>query len=84
MKIIACVAALSIWTAPAFGQNPVFTMPGQEAPPAPEAKQPTAKGISPVDDGAIVCPSLDEVNWLFRRSGAPGLPAATCQSKHVN
>jgi hypothetical protein len=69
MKIIACVAALSIWTAPAFGQNPVFTMPGQEAPPAPEAKQPTAKGISPVDDGAIVCPSLDEVNWLFRKIG---------------
>lgn len=31
--------------------------------------RPTAKGISPVDDGAIVCQSLDEVNWLFREIG---------------
>jgi hypothetical protein len=71
MKTIACVAALSICIAPAFGQSPVFTMPGQEpmAQSAPSKKIPTAKGISPVDDGAIVCPSLDEVNWLFREIG---------------
>jgi len=32
-------------------------------------RQPTAKGISPVNDGAIVCQSLDEVNWLFSQIG---------------
>ena len=71
MKTIACVAALSMCIASAFGQKPVFTMPGQEPPveAAPTSKQATAKGISPVDDGAIVCPSLDEVDWLLREIG---------------
>lgn len=71
MKTIACVVVLSVCIAPAFGQKTIFTMPGQQPPvDAPAApKQPTAKGISPVDDGAIVCPSLDEVNWLFREIG---------------
>lgn len=31
---------------------------------APAFSQPTAKGIDLVD-GAIVCPSMDEANWLF-------------------
>lgn len=69
MKKIACVVALSMCIASAFGQKPIFAMPGQEILPAPEPKKLTAKGISPVDDGAIVCPSLDEVNWLFREIG---------------
>lgn len=71
MKTIACVAALSMYIAPAFGQKPIFTMPGQEplVRSEPPKKNPTAKGISPVDDGAIVCSSLDEVNWLFREIG---------------
>lgn len=30
----------------------------------PAFSQPTAKGIDLVD-GAIVCPSMDETNWLF-------------------
>lgn len=69
MKTIAFVAALSMCVTPAFGQKPMFTMPGQEIAPAQAPKQTTAKGISPVDDGAIVCPSLDEVNWLLREIG---------------
>jgi hypothetical protein len=32
----------------------------------PEPKQPTAKGMDLVD-GAIVCPSMDEANWLYGR-----------------
>jgi len=34
--------------------------------PAPKHKQPTAKGMDLVD-GAIVCPSMDEASWLYRR-----------------
>jgi hypothetical protein len=72
MKTIVCVVALSMSIAPAFGQKPIFVMPGQEAMPEPQDPPPglgAAKGISPVDDGAIVCKSLDEVNWLFREIG---------------
>lgn len=61
--ICALVAAVCI---PAFAQSGASQYQfNLEATP----KQPTAKGISPVDDGAIVCPSLDEVNWLFREIG---------------
>ncbi|MFM0044130.1 hypothetical protein [Paraburkholderia sediminicola] len=67
MKTIACVVVLLMCIAPVFGQHQIFTMPGQST--RSEPRQPTAKGISPVDDGAIVCPSLDEANWLFREIG---------------
>ena len=38
----------------------------QQPTPTPklQPKQPTAKGMDLVD-GAIVCPSMDEANWLF-------------------
>jgi hypothetical protein len=46
---------------------------GHESPSAqvaltskPEPRQPTAKGMDLVD-GAIVCPSMDEANWLYSR-----------------
>jgi hypothetical protein len=34
--------------------------------PKPEPKQPVSKGMDLVD-GAIVCPSMDEANWLYGR-----------------
>jgi len=37
--------------------------------PKPRVKQPIAKGGDLVD-GAIVCPSLDEVIWLYNRIGS--------------
>lgn len=42
------------------------SVPSVTFTPAPPPKQPTAKGVDLVD-GAIVCPSLDEANWLFSR-----------------
>ncbi|MGX6999918.1 hypothetical protein [Caballeronia sp. KNU42] len=36
---------------------------------APAFSQPTAKGMDLVD-GAIVCPSMDEANWLFGQINA--------------
>lgn len=60
--------------APETRENPDFTPIAQaQEPVAPVGQitftpkhpiQPTAKGIDLVD-GAIVCPSLDESNWLY-------------------
>ncbi|MBB3004354.1 hypothetical protein FHX57_006736 [Paraburkholderia tropica] len=64
MKEILLAAALFSTAALAQSNAPKYNF-SLNAPP----KQPAAKGINPVDEGAIVCSSLNEVNWLFREIG---------------
>lgn len=73
MKNIALLLLIAA-SSPAFSQSaadsPEITITGAPQPgvvtfkPSPQPKQPTAKGMDLVD-GAIVCPSMDEANWLF-------------------
>lgn len=69
MKTVICALAAALCI-PALGQ-------AKEAAPKydfsldakPEPVAPQAKGMDLVD-GAIVCPSMDEANWLYSRINA--------------